>query len=173
VNITDKTGIEILNIMIAFDDLKLSSLIKLAEDYFIQHQQFLQNNMVEILEMVYCHKTNTIQKLCLEMVCFEPKFFFKSVKFINLSPPLLEVILKQDDLNLDEVEVWENLIKWGLAQEKILDEDVSKWNREKFNIFERILLKFIPLIRFYDISSEDYFDKVRPYEQILPKELHV
>ena len=43
--------------------------------------------------------------------------------------------------------------------------------KKKFNIFERILHKFIPLIRFYDISSEDYFNKVRPFEEILPKEL--
>ncbi len=85
--------------------------------------------------------------------------------------PLLEVILKRDDLNLVEIKVWEDLIKWGLAQEKTLNEDVSNWNQEKFNIFERILHKFIPLIRFYDISSEDYFNKVRSFEEILPKEL--
>jgi hypothetical protein len=83
----------------------------------------------------------------------------------------LEIILKRDDLNLDEIEVWNNLIKWGLAQDKTLNEDVSKWNQEKFNIFERILHKFIPLVRFCHISSEDNFNKVRPYEGILPKEL--
>ena len=83
----------------------------------------------------------------------------------------MEIISKRDDLNFDEIEVWENLIKWGLAQEKTLNEDVSKWRQEEFNVFKRILYKFIPLIRLFYISSEDYFNKVRPYEEILSNEL--
>jgi hypothetical protein len=101
----------------------------------------------------------------------EKKYRRYVLKFINIPAPLLEVILKQDELNLNEIEVWENLIKWGIAQEKILDENVSKWDQENFLILERILHRFIPLIRFYDISSENYFSKVVPYEKILPKEL--
>ncbi|RGB32318.1 hypothetical protein C1646_816738 [Rhizophagus diaphanus] len=100
-----------------------------------------------------------------------PNITPQAFDFPNLPSHLLEIILKKDDLVLDEIEIWENLVKWGLAKDKILDNDVSKWNQEKFNIFERILHKLIPLIRFHDISSEDYFNKVRPYEQILSKEL--
>ena len=55
----------------------------------------------------------------------------------------------------------------GLAQEHELNQDVSKWNQENFNHFQRILYKFIPLIRFYEISSEDYINKVKFYEKIL------
>jgi hypothetical protein len=159
--------------MIAFDDLKLNQLIKLAEDFLIKHhQKFLQNDPVETLQMVYYNEIfNNIQELCLKNINSNIKILFDSEKFVNLPAPLLEMIIKQDDLILDEIVIWENLIKWGLAQDKILDKDVSKWNQEKFDIFERILYKFIPLIRFYDISSEDYFNRVRPYEQILPKEL--
>ena len=129
-------------------------------------------NPVEILQIVYCHQIfNNIQSFCLETTCFEPGILFNSVKFINLPASLLEIILKRDDLNLDEIEVWENLTKWGLVQEKTLNADISKWCQEKFNILERILHKFIPFVRFCYISSEDYFNKVRPYEKILSKEL--
>src|SRR6185437_13929449 len=92
-------------------------------------------------------------------------------EFIKLPAPLLEVILKRDDLNLIEIEIWENLIKWGLAQEQAPNQDVSGWNKEDINAFKRILHKFIPLIRFYEISSDDYINKVKPYEKILSKEL--
>src|SRR5436190_15039296 len=159
--------------MIASDDLKLNQLIKATEDFFIvNHQKFIQIDPVEILQIIYCRQVfNNIQKICLETICSEPEILFNSVKFIDLPAPLLEVILKRDDLNYYEIEVWENLTKWGLAQEKTLNEDVSKWRQEEFNVFKRILYKFIPLIRFFYISSEDYFDKVRPYEEILSKEL--
>ena len=52
------------------------------------------------------------------MIYSEPEILFNSVKFINLPAPLLENILKREDLNLYEIEVWDILIKWGLTQKK-------------------------------------------------------
>ena len=60
--------------------------------------------------------------------------------------------------------------KWELPQNHQLSQDITKWNQEDFHTFQRILYKLLPLIRFYEISSEDYITKVRPYEQILSKE---
>jgi hypothetical protein len=150
----------------------LNQLVKLTEDYFIEHQGFIRNDPVGILQMVYYHTSLVnLKEFCLEMICLEPEILFDSAEFVNLPAPLLEVILKRNDLNLVEIKVWENLIKWGLAQEKSINKDVSKWDQETFNTFEIILHKFIPLIRFHDISSEDYFNQIKPYEEILPKKL--
>ncbi|GES81002.1 BTB/POZ domain-containing protein [Rhizophagus clarus] len=173
IHITNKTGTELLNLMIISDELMLKKLTKFTEDFIIKNQQqFLQNDPVGILQIIhYCEALVNLQELCLNEICFEPRILFNSDKFTQLSAPLLEIILKRDDLNLNEVEIWENLIKWGLTQDQTLNKDVSKWNKDDFNIFKRILYKFIPLIRFYEISSEDYFNKVKPYEKILSKEL--
>ncbi|GBC21691.2 BTB/POZ domain-containing protein [Rhizophagus irregularis DAOM 181602=DAOM 197198] len=172
-NIANKTGTELLDLMIISDKLMLKKLVKLIEEYIIEHQQrFLQNDPVRILRIIsYCKALVNLQELCLNKICSEPGILFNSDKFIQLSAPLLEIILQRDDLNLNEIEIWENLIKWGLAQEQVLNQDVSKWNKDDFNIFKRILYKFIPLIRFYEIPSEDYFNKVKPYEKVLSKEL--
>ena len=57
----------------------------------------------EFLQIVYCQQIfNNIQKSCLETICLEPKILFNSVNFIELPASLLEIILKRDDLNLDE-----------------------------------------------------------------------
>src|ERR1700722_13859223 len=165
ININNKTGIELLNIMIASNELKLKQLTKVTEDYIIEnYQQFLRNDPVAILQIVHYNESFVnLKEFCLEIICSDPKILFNSDKFINLPAPLLEIILKRDDLNLIEIEIWENLIKWGLAQGQTLDKDVTKWNQDNFNQFQRILYRFIPLIRFYEISSDDYFNKVRPY----------
>ncbi|RIA94057.1 hypothetical protein C1645_803730 [Glomus cerebriforme] len=170
INITNKSGIELLDIMIASDDLELNTITKLVEDFLIgNHQRYLRNSSIEILQIVYHQQTfNNIKEYCLEAICFEPEILFNSVMFVDLSAPILEDILKRDDLNLIEIEIWENLIKWGLAQEAILNNDKSK---EKFDLLEGILHRFIPLIRFYNISSEDYINRIKPYEKILSKEL--
>ncbi|PKY31019.1 hypothetical protein RhiirB3_448406 [Rhizophagus irregularis] len=151
----------------------LKKLTQLTEDFIVKNQQqFLQNDPVGILKIIYCCKPLVkLQYYCLNKICSEPKILFNSGKFTQLSAPLLEIILNRDDLKLEEIEIWENLIKWGLAQGQALNEDVTKWNQDNINTFKRILYKFIPLIRFYDISTRDYFNKIKPYEEILPKEL--
>ncbi|CAB4393408.1 unnamed protein product [Rhizophagus irregularis] len=173
IDITNKTGTELLNFMFASDELMLQKLTKLIEDSIIKNQQqFLQNDPIGIFQIIYyCKSLVNLQEYCLDKICSDPKILFNSDKFTQFPAPLLEIILKRDDLNLKEIEIWENLIKWGLAQEKSLNQDVSKWNQDDINIFKRILYKFIPLIRFYEISTEDYFNKVKPYEDIFSKEL--
>ncbi|PKB94420.1 hypothetical protein RhiirA5_438818, partial [Rhizophagus irregularis] len=84
---------------------------------------------------------------------------------------ILESLLKQDYLALDEIEVWNNLIRWAHAQQPTVNKDPSKWTKDELTLMERTLLRFIPLIRFHDIISEEYYDKVVPYEDLLPKKL--
>src|SRR5204863_4568847 len=91
-------------------------------------------------------------------------------KFINLKAPLLELLLKRDDLNVDEIEIWENLLKWCFAQQNMKN-DPTKWNKEDITEIERSLHRFIPLIRFYDIEPTDFFYKVYCYKDILPQDL--
>ncbi|PKK58880.1 hypothetical protein RhiirC2_795627 [Rhizophagus irregularis] len=112
IDITNKTGTELLNFMIVSNELMLKNLTKFIEDFIIENQQqFLQNDPIGIFQIIY------------------------------------------------------------YSQEQVLNQDVSKWSKDDINIFKRVLYKFIPLIRFYDISSRDYFNKVKPYEKLLSKEL--
>ena len=67
--------------------------------------------------------------ICLEIICDGPKILFNSDKFINLKAPLLEILLKRDDLYLSEIKIWESLLKWCFFQQNITN-DPSKWNNE-------------------------------------------
>ncbi|CAB4393405.1 unnamed protein product [Rhizophagus irregularis] len=129
IDITNKTGTELLNFMIVSNELMLKNLTKFIEDFIIENQQqFLQNDPIGIFQIIYyCKSLVNLQEYCLDMICSEPEILFKSDKFTQLPAPLLEIILKRDDLNLEEIKIWENLIKWGLAQEQVLNQDVSKW----------------------------------------------
>ncbi|GES81015.1 hypothetical protein GLOIN_2v189594 [Rhizophagus clarus] len=169
IDLTDMKGPETLKLLMAVDELNIQNLILCIQKHLIDNQSdFLQQNLIEIFQTVYQNEQFIyLLNYCLEKVVM----IINSDKFINLEDSLLEFLLKQDDLDLDEIEMWNGLIKWGLAQEQELDQDVTKWDQENFKIFERTLHKFIPLIRFYEISSADYLNKVKPYEEILSKEL--
>ena len=59
----------------------------------------------------------------------ESKFLFNSDKFINLEAPLLELLLKRDDLNVDEIEIWESLLKWCFTQHNV-NNDPANWSKD-------------------------------------------
>ncbi|GES86394.1 hypothetical protein GLOIN_2v1876134 [Rhizophagus clarus] len=172
IELNNLQGPDILKLLIAVDELNIQQLISHIQEYLIKHQtEFLHQNPTGILETVYQHETFTdLWKYCLEKICEEPKILFDSDKFINLKAPLLELLLKRDDLNMNEIEVWEGLLKWYFAQQNI-ENDPKKWSKDDITKIERSLHRFIPLIRFYNIEPTDFFYKVYNYKDILPQEL--
>src|SRR3989442_3598707 len=137
-------GPDVLKLLIAVDELNIQQLISHIQEFLINHQtEFLHQNPTDILETVYQHETFTdLWNFCLEKVCEEPKILFDSDKFINLKAPLLEELLKIDDLNVDEIEIWENLLKWCFAQQNIKN-NPANWNKEDITKIERSLHRFI------------------------------
>jgi hypothetical protein len=165
-------GSDVLKLLIAVDELNIQQLISYIQEYLIEHQtEFLHQNPTDILETVYQHEAFTdLWNFCLEKICEEPEILFNSDKFINLKAPLLELLLKRDDLNMEEIEVWESLLKWCFTQQNIIN-DPTKWSKEDITKIERSLYRFISLIRFYDIKPADFFYKVYCYKEILPQDL--
>ncbi|RIA99466.1 hypothetical protein C1645_811502 [Glomus cerebriforme] len=173
VDLTKLQGPEVLKLLIAVDELNIQPLISCIQEYLTETQsEFLHQNLIGILEIVYQHEKFTYSwNFCLDKICEDPEKLFNSDKFINLKAPLLELLLKRDDLFLDEIIIWENLIKWGLAQNPNIPQDVKKWDKEQMTIMKRILHRFIPLVRFYHIPTDAIIYKVLPYKKLLPKQL--
>ncbi|RGB42956.1 BTB/POZ protein [Rhizophagus diaphanus] len=173
VNLTKLKGLDILNLLIAMDEFNIPTLITCVQNYLIEHQyKFLQQNPSEILETVYQRKNFTdLWNFCHEKICEKPEILFNSDKFTSLKAPLLELLLKRNDLSLNEIAIWDSLIKWCLAQNPSIQRDVKKWNKDEITIMEKTIYRFIPLIRFYHISSEDFLLKVYPYKVLLPEDL--
>src|SRR5918911_4098402 len=165
-------GPDVLKLLIAVNELNIQQLISHVQEFLIEHKaEFLHQNPTGILETVYQHEAfMDLWNFCLEVICEEPNTLFNSDNFINLKAPLLELLLKRDDLGLNEIEIWENLLKWCFAQQNMTN-DPTKWSKEDITKVERSLHRFIPLIRFYDIEPTDFFYKVYCYKDVLPQDL--
>ncbi|RGB38440.1 BTB/POZ domain-containing protein [Rhizophagus diaphanus] len=100
-------GQDILKLLIMVDELKIQSLNHCIQKYLVKHQhEFLQQSSLEILEIVYQHETfSNLWNYYLEEICAKPDALFISDKFTNLKAPLLELLLKRDDLSLDEIDI--------------------------------------------------------------------
>ncbi|GBC01813.1 hypothetical protein RclHR1_04340010 [Rhizophagus clarus] len=173
IELKDLQGPDILKLLIVVDELNIhQSLVSHIQEFLIEHQtEFIRQNPTEILEIACQHETFVdLSNLCLDKICDEPKILFSSENFINLKAPLLELLLKRDDLNMDEIDIWEYLLKWCFAQQN-MQGDPTNWNKDDIAKTEKELYRFIPLIRFYDIEPTDFFYKVYRYKEILPQNL--
>ncbi|RIA83941.1 hypothetical protein C1645_742706 [Glomus cerebriforme] len=172
VDLTKKTGENIFGLLIASDELLIKELFNHAQDYLIEEKTtWIQENYNLIFDTVYkfmnCKK---LQDYCLESICSNPQSFNVNL----LDEKIIHNLLEQDDLQVEEIDVWNLLIKWGIKQTPGLNKnsDITKWNNENYEALKKTLDGFIPLIRFVGISHNDYFDKVRPYKAIIPNQIY-
>jgi hypothetical protein len=112
---------------------------------------------------------------CYEIIYEFPKPFLNSPEFPRLEKNILLELIKQDNLVIEEIELWNYLVKWGIAQTSELGDknidDLNKWNKEDFLALKNTLEPFIPHVRFFDISSKDFHNIIWPFKKVLPKTL--
>ncbi|RIA86822.1 hypothetical protein C1645_828698 [Glomus cerebriforme] len=72
-------------------------------------------------------------------------------------------------LKLEEIDLWEYLIKWGIENtSSILNNDLTKWTKTYFINLEKTLHSCIPFIRFFQMSPHDYTKVRTHFKDILP-----
>jgi hypothetical protein len=101
-----------------------------------------------------------------------PKILFHSKDFTVVDKDFFLMLLNQDDLIMEENEIWDYVIHWGRSQDQNLSKNLNEWAPENFRMLGYILKDFIPLIRFSEISSKDFYKKVKPFSQVLGTNLY-
>src|SRR5690242_7559937 len=128
-------GIDFLDQLVAADDLQVSSLITYIQDKIIQYQQTcLRDNLMRIwksladspsCELLYNHAQSIIAS--------KPAVLFSSKEFLTIEVDFLVSIVQRDDLIREEAAIWEDVVRWGVAQHSHLPEDVMTWTTENFS----------------------------------------
>src|SRR5438034_8876404 len=134
VDLTKLQSREILNLLLPSNEFELQPLVTYIQETLIKnHVDFIIKNNPEIIELTYQQKLLTkLWDFCIQEICYEPDRLFKSTKFLTLNPAILEIILKQDHCNIDEIIIWENLLKWMCGQQPVIQQDINKWNKNDF-----------------------------------------
>jgi hypothetical protein len=106
-------GNDILELSVSVDELNIQTLTHYIQEYLANHQDEFLQDPIGILEAVYQSDSFTNGILVyLEKIFEEPEVLINSDKFISLKPSLLELRFKRDELLLDEIVIWDSLIKW-------------------------------------------------------------
>ncbi|GES89945.1 BTB/POZ protein [Rhizophagus clarus] len=73
---------------------------------------------------------------------------------------------------MSEIRIWVHVLEWGIAQNSELPSDVANYSKDDFNILKNTLQQCIPFIKFYDLTSKEFHNKILPYKRIFPKEMY-
>ncbi|CAB4377957.1 unnamed protein product [Rhizophagus irregularis] len=165
-NLEELQGSDILRLLIAVERFNIQPLINYIQEYLIKNRnEYIQQNSIEILEKVYRNNAfENLQNFCIKEI-------YNSNNFTSLNASLLKLIFNRDDLPLDEIVTWDNLIRWCRAQHFSIPEDPTRLNNYEITNMERTIHRFVPLIRFFYISPENFATKVYPYRKIMPENL--
>jgi hypothetical protein len=165
---------DFLRSLAAADVLHLKELVDYLQKYLIENKSEWMEENFEFVQQISLQSNNLVelQQFCAEFIAKSPEKIFKSNYFASLSEKFLISLIRRDDLQMKEIEVWEHVLKWGLAQNPTLNPEPDTWTDDDFIKIKIILQQCLPFIRFFCLSSKEFVQKVRPYKKLLNHQLY-
>ncbi|CAG8631864.1 1303_t:CDS:2 [Paraglomus brasilianum] len=158
-----------------FDQIILFKKPNMTPDVFRVLLKYIYTGQVSFVDSPEPNLLDLIlaadELVLVELVEQDPELIFRAPDFLSLEEEFLIALLKRDDLGMDEVSVWEHVVRWGIARNTSLDKSPETWTIEDFDTLRNTLSAAFPHIRFFNISPADFYYKVRPYKKSLPPKL--
>ncbi|RHZ89571.1 hypothetical protein Glove_13g206 [Diversispora epigaea] len=163
----------IFDLMLANNEFELDELTNELETHLVYTKaSWLKTNFFLIYRTIFSKNNfKILENYCNDIIAKHPIIIFDSLDFYSLPVSALESLLKRNDLRIEEIKIWDYVIKWGIAQNPTLSTNLEKWSKEDFLTLKTTLQKCLPLIRYFHISNTELFDKIIPYKKILGKQL--
>ncbi|RHZ82536.1 hypothetical protein Glove_109g223 [Diversispora epigaea] len=163
----------IFDLTLAANEFELTELSKKLETILIEDKaSWLKTHFTLVYHSIFDKKNfKNLENFCNDIVVKYPNLIFDSSDFTSLPVSSLVSLLKRDDLQMKEIEIWDYVIKWGIAQNPTLPTNLKEWTKENFLTLKTTLQQCLPLIRYFHISNIEIYDKIMPYKKILDKQL--
>ncbi|RHZ58867.1 hypothetical protein Glove_367g23 [Diversispora epigaea] len=163
----------VYELMINANKLEFKELSVKLESYLIESKaSWLRTHFSLVYRSIFnSNEFKDLKNFYNNIIVKYPNLIFESEDFTSLQETALISILKRDDLKVEEIKIWDYVIKWGIAQNPTLPTDSKEWSKENFETLKITLKRCLPLIRYFHISGDDILEKVKPYKKILEKQL--
>jgi hypothetical protein len=165
-------------LLVAADEMQFNEVVDYIHDSVIMldHKLF-GNNLINSFNLLnflskYQEDYKILYKYFRKMICNRPqKFLYNSDSFSGLENDALLSLIQSDDFMMEEIEIWDNLLKWAITKNPTISNDTSTWKSKEIEIIKESIQHFIPHVRFFQISSDNYYDKVHSLSALLPVKL--
>ncbi|RHZ76507.1 hypothetical protein Glove_196g32 [Diversispora epigaea] len=145
----------IFDLMKAANEFEIEELTKKLENHLIETKSsWLKSHFSLVYRSIFSgNNFKDLEKFCNDIVVKYPNLIFEAEDFASIQESALISLLKRDDLQLEEIKVWEYIIKWGIAQNSTLPAELEEWTKENFTSLKTTLQQCLPLIRYFYIPD--------------------
>ncbi|RHZ77483.1 hypothetical protein Glove_177g130 [Diversispora epigaea] len=163
----------IYDLMLVADEFEFEELSNKLETLLIETKgSWLRTHFSLIYHFIFS-RTNfkKLENFCNDIVVKYPNLIFDTDDFTSLEESALVSLLKRNDLQMEEVKIWDYVIKWGIARTSALPTNLDDWTKENFLTLKTTLQQCLPHIRYFHLSSIEVVDKIKPFKKIMDKQL--
>jgi hypothetical protein len=97
-----------------------------------------------------------LQNFCTELMTNESEKIFNSIDFNSISEKCLISLVQHENFQMGDIQIWEYVVKWGMAQNPDLSSDPSSYSKDDFNTLKATLQQCISFIKLYDLTSKEF-----------------
>ncbi|GES83718.1 carbohydrate-binding module family 13 protein [Rhizophagus clarus] len=172
ISLVDYDILDIVKILVVANELSLQELIPHLQSFLIKNKEnWLEQNFNLIYQMSLENDTFLdLQIFFSELISKYPERIFNLPDFTSISEKALISLIRHDKIQMNEVKVWEYVLKWGIAQNSELSSDPSNYSNDDFNVLKDTLQHCIPFMKFFNLTSREFLNNVFPYRKILPND---
>ncbi|RHZ65290.1 hypothetical protein Glove_318g31 [Diversispora epigaea] len=163
----------IFDLMSAANEFKLEELANKLLTLLIEAKgSWLEKHFPLVYRTIYDGQNfKKLENYYKDMFAKNPNLIFDSSDFTSLQESAMVSLLKRNDLQIKEDEIWDYVIKWGVAQNPTLPTNLEEWSKENFLTLKTTLQQCLPHIRYFHLSADEVLDSIKPYKKILEKQL--
>jgi hypothetical protein len=133
--------LNVIKILNAANELSLQELTDYLQTYLIEKKtNWIEQHFALINQTSFGNDSFLkLRQFCTELMSKEPEKIFKSANFISIPEKALITLLQSDNLQMKDVQVWEYVLKWGIAQNPGLSSDLSNYSKDDFDVLKNTL----------------------------------
>ncbi|RHZ65299.1 hypothetical protein Glove_318g60 [Diversispora epigaea] len=163
----------IFDLMLVANEYKLEELTNRLETLLIDTKtSWLKAHFSLVYRTIFdIQNFKKLENYCNDIIVKYPNLIFDSSDFTSLQESALVSLLKRDDLQMKEFEIWDYVIKWGIFQNPTLPTNLEEWSKENFLTLKTTLQQCLPFIRYFHLSTYEVLDKIKPYKKIIDEQL--
>ncbi|GBC06502.1 hypothetical protein RclHR1_06890006 [Rhizophagus clarus] len=164
---------DIIRILVAANEFGLQELNIHLQTFLIENKKNWMNQNFNLIYQTSFKNDSflKLQDFCKEMMSKELEKIFNSIDFNSISEKCLISLIQHENSQKNIIQVWKHVLKWGIAQNPELPSDPSNYFKDDFNTLKNTLHHCIPFIKFYNLTSKEFVEKVYPFKKVIPKEL--
>ncbi|GES90411.1 BTB/POZ protein [Rhizophagus clarus] len=159
--------VSLVDILIASDELELLEIYQQLKKRLLENESAWKSpkDFTTLCQFRHDDRFANLYEVAIGLVCKNAHSIFNSKEFLKMEEEHIIQLLERDDLKLEEIEIWDYLIKWGIENtDSILDKNSITWTSTDFSELEKTLhnypntkpsLKNLPLrVSEYHLDSE-------------------